>query len=469
MNPKRILLLAGVALLAADCTMAPKYARPDAPVPAGWPQGVAYQDNQSAKGAPQARDLAWQEFFTDRKLRQIIEMSLQTNRDLRLAALNVERARAIYGIQRAELLPAVDVAASGSRAQVPVDLSGTGRRETVESYRADLGVLSWEVDFFGRIRSLKDRALQEFLATGEARRAAQILLVSSVANGYLTLATDREKLALAESTLVAQEEAYNLVKRRHELGLATDIDLFRAQTPVDTSRREVARFQQIVALDRNGLDLLLGCPAPAHLLPADLGGVHPPRAISAGMTSEILLSRPDVRQAERLLQAANADIGAARAAFFPRISLTATAGTASAELTSLFKHGSDTWAFAPQAAMPVFDVRVWSALKASKAQQKIAVTQYEKAIQDAFREVADTLAVRGTIDRELAAQESLVKAVGETYRLAQSRYAKGIDSYLDVLDAQRQLYVAEQALVSLKLAKLASQVRLYAVLGGGGE
>ena len=469
MNPKRILLLAGVALLAAGCTMAPKYARPDAPVPAGWPQGVAYQDNQSAQGAPQARDLAWQEFFADRKLRQLIEMSLQSNRDLRLAALNVERARAIYGIQRAELLPAVDVAATGSRAQVPGDLSGTGRRETVESYRADLGVLSWEVDFFGRIRSLKDRALQEFLASDEARRAAQILLVSSVANGYLTLATDREKLALAESTLVAQEEAYNLVKRRHELGLATDIDLFRAQTPVDTSRREVVRFQQIVALDQNGLDLLLGRPTPAHLLPADLGGVRPPRAVSAGTTSEVLLSRPDVRQAEHRLRAANADIGAARAAFFPRISLTATTGTASAELTNLFQQGSATWAFAPQAAMPVFDARVWSALKASKAQQKIAVTQYEKAIQDAFREVADALAVRGTIDRELAAQESLAKAVGETYRLAQSRYAKGIDSYLDVLDAQRQLYVAEQVLVSLRLAKLASQVRLYAVLGGGGE
>ena len=352
---------------------------------------------------------------------------------------------------------------------MPGDLSGTGRRETVESYRADLGVLSWEVDFFGRIRSLKDRALQEYLASDEARRAAQILLVSSVANGYLTLATDREKLALAESTLVAQEEAYNLVKRRHELGLATDIDLFRAQTPVDTSRREVVRFQQVVALDQNGLDLLLGCPTPAHLLPADLGGVRPPRAISPGMTSEVLLSRPDVRQAEHLLQAANADIGAARAAFFPRISLTATTGTASAELTNLFKHGSATWAFAPQAVMPIFDARVWSALKASKAQQKIAVTQYEKAIQDAFREVADALAVRGTIDRELAAQESLAKAVGETYRLAQSRYAKGIDSYLDVLDAQRQLYVAEQVLVSLRLAKLASQVRLYAVLGGGGE
>ncbi len=456
-------------MVPAGCTLAPKYTRPEAPVPAEWPSGAAYADTRTATNAPQAAELTWQGFFADEKLQTLIETALKNNRDLRLAALNVERARALYGIQRAELLPTVDATAFGNKQRLPADLSPTGKRATVKQYSVDLGILSWELDFFGRIRSLEQRALEEYLATEQGRRSAQILLVSSVANAYLVLAADREGLALAETTLEAQRGAYNLVKRRHDLGLAPELDLYRAQTQVDTARGDIARFTQLVAQDENALNLLLGATALGELLPAKLSGVTPPREISAGVSSEVLLCRPDVLQAESLLRAAYADIGAARATLFPRISLTAGIGTASSELSGLFESGSGTWNYGAQAAMPIFDTRAWLALKVTKVQREIALTQYESAIQNAFKEVADALAVRGTVDQQVSAQESLVKAVAETYRLSASRYDKGIDSYLSVLDAQRSLYAAQQGLVSLRLAKVASQVRLYAVLGGGSD
>jgi multidrug efflux system outer membrane protein len=411
--------------------------------------------------------LHWREFFTDPKLQQVIGIALTNNRDLRLAALNVEFARAMYGIQRAELLPQIDAVGSGSVSRVPADISSTGKRHTTERYDANLGITSWEIDFFGRIRSLKDAALQEFMATEQARHGAQILLVSSVANAYLALAADRENLALAETTLAAQQESYNLIQRNHDLGLVTDLDLYRAQTQVDAARGDAARFRQFTAQDENALTLLLGAQAPAELLPAELNSVTPPREITPGLSSSVLLFRPDILQAEHQLKAAYANIGAARAAFFPRISLTAAFGTASADLDGLFKSGSSAWSYAPKIMMPIFDPRTWSGLKVTQLQREIAVTQYEKAIQTAFREVADALAVRGTIGEQLSAQQSLVNAVAETYRLSSSRYEKGIDSYLSVLDAQRSLYAAQQGLVSLRLAKLANDVRLYAVLGGG--
>jgi outer membrane protein, multidrug efflux system len=467
MNKKILLPLAGAALILAGCTMAPKYAQPTAPVPSAWPSGPAYTENRAITNAPAAPDLAWREFFTDQKLQQVIGTALTNNRDLRLAALNVERARALYGIQRAELLPVVNANGNGTKLRVPADLSTTGSRQTVERYDANLGVASWEIDFFGRIRSLADRALEEYLATEQARRSAQILLVSSVAQAYLALAADRENLALAETTLEAQRSSYNLIRRRHALGLAPESDVFRAQTPVDIARRDIARYIQQAAQDENALNLLVGSPVPGGLLPTELGKVTPPKDISAGVSSEVLLSRPDVVQAEDLLKAAYADIGAARATFFPRISLSTAIGTASSDLSGLFKSGSGAWSYAPQIVMPIFDARTWSALKATKVQREIAVTQYEKAIQSAFRDVADALAVRGTVDQEMSAQQSLVTAFAETYRLSVSRYDKGIDSYLGVLDAQRSLFAAQQVFVFLRLEKLASQVRLYAVLGGG--
>jgi multidrug efflux system outer membrane protein len=459
----------GSALVLAGCNLTPKYARPEAPVPDEWPSGPAYPDTQKATNAPQALELSWHDFFADENLQQLIETALQNNRDLRLAALNVERARALYGIQRAELLPTVDAMAVASRQRVPADLSPTGRRATVEQDSVDLGILSWEIDFFGRLRSLKDQALAEYLATEQGRRSAQILLVSSVANAYLALAADREALSLAQTTLVAQQGAYKLVKRGFDLGLKPELDVYRAQTQVDVARGDIARFTQQVAQDENALNLLLGAVAPGDLLPAGLSAVTPLHEISPGLSSEVLLRRPDVLQAESLLRAAYADIGAARATLFPRISLTATVGTASSELSGLFKSGSGTWSYAPQAAMPIFDTRAWLALKVTKVQREIALTEYEKAIQNAFRDVADALAARGTVDQQVSAQESLVHAVAEAYRLATSRYENGIESYLSVLDAQRSLYAAQQGLVFLRLAKLASQVRLYAALGGGND
>jgi multidrug efflux system outer membrane protein len=467
---KRIVCLSlGVFICLSGCTMAPNYTRPKAPVPVDWPKGAAYQETLSATNATDVQNVRWREFFTDSKLQKLIETALTNNRDLRIAALNVELSRAMYGIQRAELFPAINANGDGSVQRLPADLSGATppKRVTVERYDANLGVVAWEIDFFGRIRSFKDEALQKYLATEQARRSAQILLVSSVANAYLTLAADRENLTLVETTLATQQSTYNMIKRRHDLDLVSELDLYRAQTQVDAARRDVASFIQLVAQDKNALDLLLGVPSSDELLPTELSSVTPPKEISPGLSSEVLLRRPDVLQAEDLLKAANADIGAARAAFFPRISLTAAIGSASSDLSGLFKAGSGAWSYAPQIVMPIFDARTWSANRAAKVQREIAVTQYEKAIQSAFREVADALAVRGTVDKQLSAQRSLVNAFAETYRLSSSRYDKGIDSYLSVLDAQRSLFAAQQGLVSLRLAKLANQVQLYAVLGGG--
>jgi multidrug efflux system outer membrane protein len=281
------------------------------------------------------------------------------------------------------------------------------------------------------------------------------------------LAADREALTLAETTLVSQQSSYDLIKRRYELGLVAELDLLRAQAPLEVARRDFAIYQQRVAQDENALNLLAGAPVPKELLPTTLARVRPPHPVTAGLTSEVLLRRPDVLQAEYQLKAANADIGAARAAFFPRISLTAAMGTASSDLSGLFKSGSAAWAYAPQIVMPIFDARTWSAHTAAKVQREIAVTQYEKAIQTAFREVADTLAVRGTVDAQVAAQESLVTSFADTHRLANARFDRGIDSYLGVLDAQRSLFASQQALVFLRFQKMANDVQLYAVLGGG--
>jgi len=467
MKTKSFLFLIIITLIPGGCTLAPEYTRPASSVPVGWPAGPAYQAPETVAAAPTGAELKWQEFFTDERLQKIIETALRNNRDLRLAALNVERARAIYGIQRAELLPTINAVGSGSKERVPADLSRTGREMTSERYDVDLGIISWEIDFFGRIRSLKDRALEEYLATDQARRSAQILLVSAVADAYFTLGADRENLKLATSTLEAQEASYKLIRKRFDVGLASELDLRQAQSQVDVAMRDAARYTQIAAQDENALNLLVGSPLPPELLLPELGNVIPLREISPGLSSEVLLQRPDVLAAEHQLKAANATIGAARAAFFPRISLTTTVGTASAELSGLFKSGSGTWSFAPQIVMPIFDARTWSAYDVTKVEKEMSVAGYEKAIQTAFREVADALAVRGTVNQQIAAQQSLVNAFAETYRLSNARYSKGIDNYLSVLVAQRSLFAAQQGLIFLRLARVANLVTLYRALGGG--
>jgi multidrug efflux system outer membrane protein len=362
----------------------------------------------------------------------------------------------------------VNAAGSLSKQRLPADVSGTGQPETITQYGVNLGISSWELDFFGRVRSLKDRALEQYLATEQARRGAQISLVAEVANAYLTLATDRESLKLAQSTLEAQQATYNLIKRRYEVGASSELDLRQSQTRVDAARVDIARYTGQVALDENALNLLIGSPVPAELLPGELGAVTTMQDITPGLSSEVLQRRPDILQAENQLKAANANIGAARAAFFPRITLTTNIGTISAELSGLFKSGQDTWTFAPQIILPIFDAGSrWANLKVAKADREIALTQYEKAIQVAFREVADALAKRGTVGDQMEAQQSLVQATAVSYRLSDARYIRGIDSYLTVLDAQRSLYSAQQGLISLRLARLTSLVTLYKVLGGG--
>lgn len=466
MNRTFSLLLSLIVALLGGCTLAPTYTRPEAPIPAAWPGGPAYGQQVSGPGAT-AVDTPWRDFFVDGRLQQVIDLALVNNRDLRVATLNIERTRALYRIQRAELLPVIDAQGTFSKERVPGILSQSGQPATVELYNVNLGISSWELDLFGRIRSLKDAALEQYLATEQARVSAQIALVAEVANTWLTLAADRENLKLAQSTLETQNATYEMIRRRAEVGASSDLDLRQAQTRVDAARVDIARYTGQVALDENALNLLVGSPVPSELLPVELGQVAALKDFTPGLPSEVLQHRPDILQAESQLRAAHANIGAARAALFPRITLTTSIGTTSDQLSGLFMSGSGTWAFVPQIVIPIFDARSWVAYDVTKVDREIALVQYEKAIQVAFREVADSLAQRGTLGDQLQAQQSLVDASADGYRLSDARYTRGIDSYLRVLDAQRSLYGAQQGLIAIRLARLTNLVTLYKVLGGG--
>jgi multidrug efflux system outer membrane protein len=466
---RKVLLIILTTICLAGCTtMAPDYRRPASPIPAEWPTGPAYKEAVAGKTGPAAVDIGWREFYVDEKLQKVISLALDNNRDLRVATLNIEKARALYRIQRAELFPAINTSGAWTEQRVPADISTeSGEAMSFKQYSVNLGVSSWELDFFGRIRSLKDRALEQYLATEQACRSAQISLVAEVVNAYLTLAADRENLKLTQSTLEAQQATYKLILRRYEVGASSELDLRQAQTRLDAARVDIARYVRQAALDENALNLLVGSPVPVELLSGELNAVTAPKDISPGLSSEALLRRPDILQAEHGLKAANANIGAARAALFPRIALTTNIGTTSNDLSGLFKAGSNTWTFAPQITMPIFDARIWSALDAIKVEREIVLAQYEKVIQAAFREVADVLAQRGTVEDQITAQESLFRASSDAYRLSNARYTKGIDSYLPALDAQRSLYSAQQGLIAVRLARLTNLVTLYKVLGGG--
>ncbi|MFA5394104.1 MAG: AdeC/AdeK/OprM family multidrug efflux complex outer membrane factor [Candidatus Ratteibacteria bacterium] len=450
--------------LAGCSTLAPKYSQPEAPVPAQWPEGSA----SKVTAGSQAANIGWREFYVDEQLQKVIALALENNRDLRTAALNIEKARALYRIQRAELFPTVSATGLASRQHLPGEVAGTPKDVTIEQDSVSLGVSTWEIDFFGRVRSLKESALEQYLATEQARRSAQISLVAEVANVYMTLAIDREDLQLAEETLENQKASYDLIQRRFKSGISSEIDPLQARTRIESARVDVARYTGQVVLDENALNLLTGSKVPPELLPGRLETGMTRNDIIAGLPSEVLLRRPDILQAENQLKAANANIGAARAAFFPRIALTGSAGTIGVELSDLFKSGSNTWTFAPQIVLPIFDSGARKAnLKAAQVDFKIYLARYEKVVQSAFKEVADALSQRVTLDAQLAAQESLVQASREVFRLAGARYEHGIDSYLSILDAQRSLYAAQQGLLAIRLAKSANLVTLYKVLGGG--
>jgi multidrug efflux system outer membrane protein len=467
---KRILwvlcISVGAVFTLAGCNMAPKYSRPAAPVPPEWNTGLSTQEAQTPP-APPAPDLRWQDFFTDEKLRQVIEQALKNNRDLRIAALNVERVQAQYRLQNAQLYPTLNAGASAQMNRVPKDLSSTGQAYTLHEYEL-AATASWELDLFGRIRSLKKQALEQYLATDQARSATQISLVAAVATGYFTLAADRESLRLAQSTLESQQATYEMILHRRDMGISSDLDLSQAQSQVQAAQVDVARYSGLVTQDENALDLLVGAPVAAKLQPGELGREGMMKDVSAGLPSDALLHRPDILSAEHQLKAAYANIGAARAAFFPQLSLTAAGGVASNDLTALFQGSPGVWSFAPQIVAPIFDAGTRRAnLKIAKVDRDAALTSYEKSIQTAFREISDSLALRTRLRQQQDAQQALVNSLETTYSLSDARYKAGVDSYLSVLVAQRSLYGGQQALVTLRAARLSNLVTLYKVLGGG--
>ena len=463
---KSLLSLAVAAFVLGGCSLIPDYQQPQAPVADQYPQGPAYSPAQAPAQA--AAEQGWKQFFHDPALQQLIQVALENNRDLRVAALNIDAFAAQYRIQRADLFPAVSANGSGSRQRVPADSSQTGQAGINSSYSATVGISAYELDLFGRVRSLSEEALQRYFATEEGRRSTQISLVASVANAYLTWQADKELLKVTQDTLGAFEESYKLTARSNEVGVASALDLAQSRTSVENARAQLAKYTRQVAQDENSLVLLLGTGIPANLPAARPLSEKLLADVPPGLPSDLLQRRPDILQAEYNLKAANANIGAARAAFFPSISLTANAGTLSPDLSGLFKGGSGTWLFQPQINLPIFNAGSLSAsLDYSKIQKDIGVANYEKSIQTAFQEVADGLAARQTYVQQLQAQQDFVSANQDYYRLAERRYRIGVDSNLTFLDAQRQLFSAQQALVTDRLAQLVSQVNLYKALGGG--
>ena len=460
-NVHRIGWLLAAALGAGGCgVLEPRLPEASPAIPAEWPLPPNTAPATSASTTA-AADIGWREFFTDPNLEELIAQALANNRDLRVAVLNVEKARAQYRVQRADRVPSID--ATGAMVR-----SG-GSAGTTENFSAGVGVTGFELDLFGRVRNLSESALQRYFAQEEVRRSAQLSLVAEVANAYLTLAADQEQLRLAKATVEVREQSYQLTVKRHDFGAVSGLDLSQARTLVEGARADAARYAGQVAQDINALNVLVGGTVDAKLLPTGFSdSVSGLAALPAGLPSEVLLRRPDVLAAEHVLRAANANIGAARAAFFPSISLTGSVGSASPELSGLFDGGTQAWSFVPQVKLPIFEGgRLRAELGSANADRDIALAQYEKSIQQGFREVADALALTSTLAEQRAALEALVAAARRGEALAQARYAAGRDSYLVRLESQRTLYVAEQALITTRLAEQSNRVGLYKVLGGG--
>jgi len=456
----RTAALAATLALAGCASMAPPYAPPPLPVAAQYPE--------TDPAGAHAADIAWQAYFADARLQALIAQALASNRDIRIAALRVEEARAAYGIVRAEQFPTIALGASGSRARVPGDLSVTGRPMTSAQYQTGLNVSAWELDFWGRVRSLKDSALQTLLASDEARRAVGVALVAQVANGYLSLRELDERVALARATVDSRAESLRIFTRRFEVGSISKLDLTQVETLLSQALSLSAQLEQARAVQAHALAQLVG--GPVDLTPDtrrfDDASVLQP--LHAGLPSALLTQRPDLMAAEHQLRAAQANIGAARAAFFPTISLTAAYGTASAELSGLFDSGSGAWNFAPRLVLPIFDAgRIRANMDLAEVRRDVAVANYEKSVQGAFREVADALSNRRWLALQVDIGKTTLAAQSERARLAKLRYDNGAAPYLEVLDAQRDLLTVEQQLVQTRRALLSSQVSLYAALGGG--
>ncbi len=457
------LLLASTVLSA--CTMAPHYQRPELAVKPEW--SAPKVGSETTAESP----LAWRQVFLDARLQRVIARAVDNNRDLRIAVLNIEKARATYRIQRANLLPSITAAGSQTTAHTPRSVSTTGAAITSETDSASLSLSSYEVDLFGRVRSLNKAALESYLATSETRRATQISLISETASAWLTLAADQELLDLSRSTLKTRQASYDLMEKMFNLGSSSQVDLQNADILVKQATGDVASAEAQVNQDKNALVLLTGSDIPDADLPSSLPDDSALLAsIPVGLPSQVLTNRPDVLSAEHSLIAQNANIGAARAAFFPTITLTGSTGSSSTDLDNLFKTGTGSWSFTPSISIPIFSGGAnVASLKSSQVSRDIAVATYDKTVQTAFREVSDALAVRATIDRRLDAQAGATKLAETSFTLAQARYKNGIDSYISLLDSQRTLYSSQQSLISIRLTRANNLVTLYKVLGGGAE
>lgn len=473
-----------VAGLSACINLAPQYQRPAAPVPASWPDAASSPSaatGRASGSAATAADIGWRTFFVDPRLQDTIALALANNRDLRIAILNIEKARAEYGIQRSALFPEIDLGAQQDAGRTPTSVrqaqtdesqsaTTAGRSGTTSHiYSANLGFTSYELDLWGHVRNLSQAALETYLSSKETRRSTQISLVSEVASDWLTLASDKRLLVIAQETLASQQRTFDLVAQEHTLGASSGLDYETARASLQSARDAAAQATTTVAQARNALDLVAGAPVPDADLPdASVDPVASITRIPAGVPSSILQQRPDVLAAEHTLKADNADIGAARANFFPTISLTAALGFESPALASLFTGGNRQWSFEPAASLPIFDAGANRAtLDAAKVTLRIDVATYEKTIQQAFEEVANALATRATINEQLDALTQTVDADQHAYDLSMALYREGSDSLLDALTEQRLLYAAQQSLVSAQLSAQTSLVTLYAALGGG--
>ncbi len=460
---KQLTLALLVAGTLTGCSLAPHYVRPDAPVAATYPE-----TSDSTTTVRSAGDIGWREFFPDPRLQTLIVTALDNNRDLRTAALRIEEARAQYDIQSADRLPNLNGTVTGSRARTPGNLSPFGTSMVSSSYQVGLSLASFELDFFGRVRSLNEAALAQYLATEQARQAAQISLVSEVAKAYLAERAFAEQYDLTQKTLEGRQTAYELAQQRFEVGASSALDLRLSETLVLSARVSLSTLARQRAQAMNALTLLAGRPLTDLPSPQALSTQNIVTDIPAGLPSDLLANRPDIRAAEQRLKAANANIGAARAAFFPRISLTAGAGTASNALSGLFEAGSRSWTFAPQLVLPIFDAGRNSAnLSLAEVRNNIAVADYERTIQVAFREVSDALVARSTLEDQVNAQRAVQEAEADRLRLVELRFQNGVASSLEVLDAERELFTAEQSLVQTRLLRLTNAIDLYRALGGG--